>query len=158
MFLEPIFRQYPLSYRQIKSKIPFTAILSPRCASVRISSQSEMVSDVPPPPLDEVSMGSKAVTASKTTLAIDLIHKRKKYSLPIVSTRPVNIAAVDDRQGKYPRGVASALALRAVSASAFWRRFAGFPRSHLTGDILPIWAFVLSFIFGFRCALCIYKS
>lgn len=77
---------------------------------MRISSQSEMVSDVPPPPLDEVSMGSKAVTASKTTLAIDLIHKRKKYSLPIVSTRPVNIAAVDDRQGKYPRGVASALA------------------------------------------------
>jgi riboflavin synthase alpha subunit len=27
-------------------------MLSPRCASVRISSQSEMVSDVPPPPLD----------------------------------------------------------------------------------------------------------
>lgn len=55
-------------------------------------------------------MGSKAVTASKTTLAIDLIHKKQIHSLPIVSTRPVNIAAVDDLQGKYPRGVASALA------------------------------------------------
>ena len=44
-------------------KIPFTAILSPRWASVRISSQSEIVSEVPPPPLAEVSRGSRAVTA-----------------------------------------------------------------------------------------------
>lgn len=42
--------------------VPFTLMLSPRCASVRISSQSEMVSEVPPPPLDEVS---RDVTARK---------------------------------------------------------------------------------------------
>lgn len=48
--------------------VPFTLRLSPRCASVRISSQSEMVSDVPPPPPDEVSRGSRDVTASLVSM------------------------------------------------------------------------------------------
>jgi riboflavin synthase alpha subunit len=46
-------------------------MLSPRCASVRISSQSEMVSDVPPPPLDEVSMGSKATISDCEEILTD---------------------------------------------------------------------------------------
>lgn len=44
--------------------IPLTAILSPRWQSVRISSQSVIVNDVPPPPLDEVSRGSRDETAA----------------------------------------------------------------------------------------------
>lgn len=51
------------------SYIPFTHILSPRCASVRISSQSDIVNDVPPPPLAVVSRGSSDVTA-RTRLAL----------------------------------------------------------------------------------------
>lgn len=44
--------------------LPFTLMLSPKCASVRISSQSAMVNDVPPPPPDEMSRGSREVTAA----------------------------------------------------------------------------------------------
>lgn len=124
---------------------------------MRISSQSEMVSDVPPPPLDELSMGSKAVTASKTTLAIDLIHKIKIYSLPIVSTRPVNIAAVDDLQGKYPRGVASALAPPSGVGVGVLAEIRRFPQIPFNGGYFYYLGFCLSFIFWFRCALCIYN-
>lgn len=49
----------------MQEDIPLTLMLSPKCASERISSQSEMVSDVPPPPLNEVSRGSRAVTAAQ---------------------------------------------------------------------------------------------
>lgn len=47
--------------------LPFTLMLSPRWASARISSQFAMVNDVPPPPLDEVSRGSREVTAVEET-------------------------------------------------------------------------------------------
>lgn len=43
---------------------PLTLMLSPRCASPRISSAPEMVSDVPPPPLAESSSFSSLETAS----------------------------------------------------------------------------------------------
>jgi hypothetical protein len=45
--------------------VPFTLMLSPRWASVRISSQLVMVNEVPPPPLAEVSRGSSEETAGK---------------------------------------------------------------------------------------------
>lgn len=37
------------------SAVPLTLMLSPRCASARMSEQLARVSDVPPPPLEEVS-------------------------------------------------------------------------------------------------------
>lgn len=57
------------------SLLPFTAMLSPRCASVRISSQSAMVNDVPPPPPDEVSRGSREVTAVRRDLLVLVFTK-----------------------------------------------------------------------------------
>lgn len=69
-----------------------TLILSPKCASPRISAQSPMVSDVPPPPLALVSRGSRDVTAAELVqffVAINIISTSD--SLPMVSTRPVNM-------------------------------------------------------------------
>lgn len=43
--------------------VPLILMLSPRWASVRISSQSEMVREVPPPPDEVSSWDSRAVTA-----------------------------------------------------------------------------------------------
>lgn len=51
-------------------------MLSPKWASVRISSQSEIVSEVPPPPLEEVSRGSRAVTAGEKALVFDVMKKK----------------------------------------------------------------------------------
>lgn len=50
-------------YVCMQNSVPFTAMLSPRCASFRISSQLVMVNEVPPPPLAEVSRGSRDETA-----------------------------------------------------------------------------------------------
>jgi hypothetical protein len=52
-----------------------------------------MVSDVPPPPLDEISRGSRAVTAEEEEIVSqgETPSKKETISLPIVSTRPVNI-------------------------------------------------------------------
>jgi hypothetical protein len=44
--------------------IPLTLMLSPRCASPRMSSQPEIVNDVPPPPEAVLSSSSRAATAS----------------------------------------------------------------------------------------------
>lgn len=49
--------------------LPFTLMLSPRCASVRISAQSEIVREVPPPPLALVSRGSRDVTAGEQSVS-----------------------------------------------------------------------------------------
>ncbi len=43
--------------------VPLMLILSPRWASVRISAQSPMVREVPPPPAEESSCFSRVVTA-----------------------------------------------------------------------------------------------
>lgn len=58
-------------------EIPFTLMLSPRCASVRMSSQFEMVNDVPPPPVDEVSRGSRDVTAALIS-CLDWLHRSQR--------------------------------------------------------------------------------
>jgi hypothetical protein len=54
-----------------------------------------MVSDVPPPPLDEVSRGSRAVTAIEKRVVSngETPSRQEPISLPIVSTKPVNIVA-----------------------------------------------------------------
>ena len=44
-------------------------MLSPKCASVRISAQSEIVSEVPPPPAAVSSCFSRRVTAGYVSLA-----------------------------------------------------------------------------------------
>ena len=75
----------------VQDSVPFTAMLSPRWASVRISSQLVMVKDVPPPPLAEVSRGSRDETAGRCQLREDGGLIVGVYSLPIVSTRPVNM-------------------------------------------------------------------
>jgi hypothetical protein len=89
-----------------------------------------MVNDVPPPPLDEVSRGSRAVTAKQEEIVslVALLSSKETISLPIVSTKPVNIVAgvtvlickgktklgsVDLGFGAEPRAV----------PSAFWRSF-----------------------------------
>lgn len=49
--------------KRYKSDIPLMLILSPRWASVRISAQSEIIREVPPPPLDVSSCFSREETA-----------------------------------------------------------------------------------------------
>ena len=44
-------------------QVPFVLILSPKWASVRMSAQSEIVREVPPPPAAVSSWASRAVTA-----------------------------------------------------------------------------------------------
>lgn len=44
-------------------QVPLMLMLSPRCASVRMEAQSEMVREVPLPPAEEESRGWRAVTA-----------------------------------------------------------------------------------------------
>lgn len=51
------------------SGVPFILMLSPKWASVRISAQSEIVSEVPPPPAAESSCFSRRVTAGWVSLA-----------------------------------------------------------------------------------------
>ncbi len=48
---------------------PFMLMLSPKWASVRISAQSEIVSEVPPPPAAVSSCFSRRVTAGWVSLA-----------------------------------------------------------------------------------------
>ena len=50
--------------------IPFMLMLSPKWASARISAQSEMVSEVPPPPAALSSCFSRRVTAGCVSLAM----------------------------------------------------------------------------------------
>ena len=52
-----------------ESGAPFILMLSPKWASVRISAQSEIVSEVPPPPAAESSCFSRRVTAGYVSLA-----------------------------------------------------------------------------------------
>ena len=52
------------------SYVPFMLMLSPRWASVRISAQSEIVSEVPPPPAAVSSCFSRRVTAGCVSLAM----------------------------------------------------------------------------------------
>ena len=51
------------------SGVPFMLMLSPRLASVRMSAQSEMVREVPPPPAAVSSCFSSRVTAGWVSLA-----------------------------------------------------------------------------------------
>ena len=54
---------------ETEADAPFMLILSPKWASVRISAQSEMVSEVPPPPAAVSSCFSRRVTAGCVSLA-----------------------------------------------------------------------------------------
>lgn len=78
--------------------VPLTDMLSPKCASPRISPQSEIVRDVPPPPLEVSSLGSSADTTADVSFAL-LGYRwnsvREENSPPIVSTNPVNIVTRD---------------------------------------------------------------
>jgi hypothetical protein len=58
----------PLSNSVIVRHVPLTDILSPRCASPSMSCASEMVSEVPPPPLDVWSSCSRADTTGRRQL------------------------------------------------------------------------------------------
>lgn len=60
----------------IVRQVPFTQMLSPMRASVRIGAQSEIVMEQPLPPVEDVSRG------------------RSSETVPTVSTSPVNIFAV----------------------------------------------------------------
>jgi hypothetical protein len=51
------------------AEVPLTLMLSPKCASPKISSQSEIVNDVPPPPDAVLSSASSAATASHDQLS-----------------------------------------------------------------------------------------
>ena len=55
--------------RELGNGVPFMLMLSPRLASVRISAQSEMVREVPPPPAAVSSCFSSRVTAGCVSLA-----------------------------------------------------------------------------------------
>ena len=57
------------SERDRESGVPFMLMLSPKWASVRISAQSEIVSEVPPPPAAVSSCFSRRVTAGCVSLA-----------------------------------------------------------------------------------------
>ena len=57
------------SERDRESGVPFMLMLSPKWASVRISAQSEIVSEVPPPPAAVSSCFSRWVTAGCVSLA-----------------------------------------------------------------------------------------
>lgn len=90
-------------------QVPFTEMLSPRAASGRMVGQEEMVRDVPEPPVAEESRGLSSVTARGDVRVVVLgelyvrcLHDEDHGgwvgadvgvldSLPIVSTRPVNI-------------------------------------------------------------------
>lgn len=62
------------------SGVPFILMLSPKWASVRISAQSEIVSEVPPPPAAESSCFSRRVTAGWVSLAETDADLRKGVS------------------------------------------------------------------------------
>lgn len=54
---------------RMRAGVPFILMLSPKWASVRISPQSEIVSEVPPPPAAVSSCFSRRVTAGCVSLA-----------------------------------------------------------------------------------------
>lgn len=66
-------------------------IESPRCASSRISEQSEMVRDVPLPPDEDSSRFTRTVTAGWRQPGATKSLYENNDILPIVSTMPVNI-------------------------------------------------------------------
>ena len=55
--------------RRVGAGVPLMLMLSPKWASVRISAQSEIVSEVPPPPAAVSSCFSRRVTAGCVSLA-----------------------------------------------------------------------------------------
>lgn len=71
-------------------------MLSPKWASVRISAQSEIVRDVPPPPAAVSSCFSRRVTANCVSLAESIAgwENGGRDVLPVTSTMPVNM--IDD--------------------------------------------------------------
>lgn len=69
-------------------------MLSPKWASVRISAQSEIVREVPPPPAAVSSCFSRRVTAGWVSLAGYVASRGSgegTYVLPVISTMPVNM-------------------------------------------------------------------
>lgn len=66
-------------------------MLSPKWASVRMSAQSEIVREVPPPPAALSSCFSRRVTAGCVSLAGKSDGGAKENLLPVTSTMPVNI-------------------------------------------------------------------
>lgn len=54
---------------RVRADVPFMLMLSPKWASVRTSAQSEIVSEVPPPPAAVSSCFSRRVTAGCVSLA-----------------------------------------------------------------------------------------
>ena len=80
------------SERDRKGGAPFMLILSPKWASVRMSAQSEIVSEVPPPPAAESSCFSRRVTAGYVSLAeMENLLEERRDLLPMTSTMPVNM-------------------------------------------------------------------
>lgn len=62
---------------ETEANAPLMLMLSPKWASVRISAQSEMVSEVPPPPAAVSSCFSRRVTAGFVSLAEKKTDLRK---------------------------------------------------------------------------------
>lgn len=96
--------------------VPLTEMESPRCASPRMSAQLEMVREVPPPPEEVLSRELSSVTAVRKEWSDSASCCRYFFlngnaetqggtwarqgmidSLPIVSTSPVNMVAIDLR-------------------------------------------------------------